>query len=200
MATNLLKKGFDIIVSYQTLNRGFGYKGGLSWPRFNKVLTHYTNTTLNNGPNAMIIGAKTLLSVPAKFMPFANRKTCVVSAGFNYCNPTGYKGINYYDTLTDAIVDCYESHNANNVFLSGGQQIYEEGLSTLGPYCRKIYVEELDFKDISFPCDVFFPEISSNFELQDESCTTETVKIPGNTKTITATIKFKVYENKAIEK
>ena len=52
---------------------------------------------------------------------------------------------------------------------------------------------------MAFPCDVFFPQIPSNFELRDEVCVTESFKLAGNSSPFTVTIRFKVYENKLFQ-
>ena len=206
-----MENGYNICVHYDTRNRGIGLKGGVGWPRSKKQLDQYKKiTTTRNSegkPNAMIVGYKTLLSVPAKSIKFGfpDRLTYVV--GRDTLPPAGYEvsptetapttgtyyGIKYCDSFESAINAAYDD-GCGEVFVNGGTSLYDLVLTQYPQFCKKIFVEEMLFP-VEYESDRFFPELTDRFKEvnSEEHVDTITDKKTGVTTNIN--MRFLTFEN-----
>jgi dihydrofolate reductase len=68
---------FKLIVA-MCPNGGIGYKGGLPWPHNKADMAHFAKRTTGGGNNAVIMGAKTWDSIPAR--PLRRRANLILSS------------------------------------------------------------------------------------------------------------------------
>jgi dihydrofolate reductase len=89
-----------------------------------------------------------------------NRKSVVITSNPNY---QVAEGVEKYKSLDEAI----DAHRSQNIFLIGGQRIFEEGIKL----ADKMYLTEIH-KD--YDGDVYFPEFqASSWDKQTDLETTE---------------------------
>jgi dihydrofolate reductase len=152
---------FSIIVAVDE-NNGIGINNDLPW-HLPDDLKRFAQIT--KGPegssNAVIMGRKTWESIPEKFRPLPGRLNMVLTRQDSYNVPTGVMTApNIYRAL-----HILEHKEVNEVFVIGGNSVYEEALKN--DNCEKIY---LTLVCHTFACDTFFPPLPHNiFELTDES-------------------------------
>lgn len=204
------ENGFNITIHYDKKTRGIGSNGKVPWPRSKKQLDRYKKiTTLKNGnkPNAMIIGIKTLTSIPAKSIKFGfpERLTYVLSHDiskptyFDYIIsssepiPNGYYGITFCDSFETALNKANDD-GAGEIFVNGGQDLYNLALGEYSDYCKKVYVEEMNFPK-EYDSDRFFPELPKSFQEISYEEISETTN-----DNLTISMNFITYENSDFNK
>ena len=139
----------NVVVAVDDDN-GIGKDGKLPWNNREDMI-HFRDLTIGNGNNVVIMGRKTYESIPPKFRPLPKRKNIILSS-----NPV--EGVDSYRSLEEALINCSVY---DNVFIIGGQQLYEEAITKYINLCDKIYISHIDG---NFDCDVFFPKFDkSNF-------------------------------------
>lgn len=164
-----------------------------------------------NKPNAVIIGMNTMLSIPPKSFKFGfpDRMTYVLSrkcnklgppteyiVGSNEVPPTTakYYGIKYCDSFESAVNIAYED-GAGEIFVNGGEEVYKMVLQQYPDYCKRVFVEEMEFQK-KYESDKFFPELSEDFEEVYREKVHDIImdKTTGNTENVS--MNFLVFENK----
>ena len=152
-------KSFSIIVAIDKKN-GFAKNNKIPW--YLKKDLKYFNSITTGGVldknNVIIMGRKTWESLPVR--PLPNRINIVISSD------------SVYKSLNSALIDLNKPHKKyliNDIFVVGGQQLYEEAIEH--PLCEKLYIT---YVDRDFECDRFFPQIDTNkWKLSDCSCINE---------------------------
>jgi len=106
----------------------------------------------------VVMGRRTLESLPGG-LPLKDRTNIVLSRDKELQIP-GAVVCNSIDNLLDEL----EKYDDENIFIIGGQTVYEELLD----YCNTAYITEINAE---FPADAFFPDITKmpNWVRVDES-------------------------------
>lgn len=136
---------FNIIVAIDGKS-GIGKNGSIPW-RNKQDFEHFSKKTTGNGNNAVIMGRKTYESLPSNFRPLPNRKNFVLSS-------QPITGVDTYTSLSTVLKECSQY---NQVFIIGGQRLYEEAIKKYLYLCDNVYISHIPG---DFGCDVFFPYLS----------------------------------------
>ena len=129
----------SIIVAYSK-NRVIGYKGKMPWKIKGEQLW-FKELTLNH---TVIMGRKTYESIGK---PLENRLNIIVSSTLFFDE----ENLKTARSLNEAI----SLANSEEVFIIGGQQLYEEAITI----ADTLYITEID---IEVEGDTFFPEFDEN--------------------------------------
>lgn len=144
------------IISALDQNRGIGKNNDLAW-HLSADLKHFKDTTLGG---TVIMGRKTWESIPEKYRPFKDRLNIVVSRG-ELDLP---EGVLLAHSLGEAL-ELAEKHGPQRkAFVIGGATLYNEAIKHKG--CEELILTELEAR---FECDVFFPEIGSEWKPEKSS-------------------------------
>lgn len=145
----------QIIVAYDK-NRVIGNKGNLPWS-IPSDLRHFKEITLGG---VLIMGRKTYESIGK---PLENRFTIVISKTKNFSFENCITVSSFSEALLNAKKIINEKKLKDDIFVCGGNQVYQEAL----PYVGRIIATEIDGV---FEGDVFFPQISEkDFYVSDTS-------------------------------
>jgi dihydrofolate reductase len=142
----------NIIVAY-CKNRGIGINNQLPW-NLSEDLKRFSKITKGTGNNAIIMGRNTYESI-GRTLP--HRFNIVLST------TQQIQGVKTCNSLESAIILC-KNKNINDIFIIGGQCIYNEALNK--NIVHNIYATEIN-KD--YVCDCFFPYISEQFITHQEN-------------------------------
>jgi thymidylate synthase len=135
---------FDIIVATDE-NNGIGKNGSIPW-RNKEDMDHFRKITIGNeGTNVVIMGRITYESLPKNVRPLPKRKNIVITTQF-------IEGVTTCSSLFDALSLCNETYK--NVYIIGGQRLYEEAITRYGYLCDRILISNIPG---TYDCDVFFP-------------------------------------------
>ncbi|PLK42384.1 dihydrofolate reductase [Emticicia sp. TH156] len=125
-------------------NRAIGKNNQLLW-RLSTDLKHFK--TLTSG-HAIIMGRKTFESIGK---PLPNRTNIVITRSDKVSDDAS---VLVADSIDKAIELAKQAEGANEIFIVGGGNIYEQALSIT----HKIYLTEVK---VSIEGDTFFPELSA---------------------------------------
>lgn len=167
-----MKKNFAIVVGLDR-NRGIGLNGSLPWrlpsdlKRFKQITmgdiqSSISPESLNDSPNAVIMGRKTWDSIPDKRRPLPGRLNIVLSSNKQINLPAG---VVHCLSLNDALEQACK-HKCPEVFVIGGAKVYDESMRH--PLCDTLYITEIDG---DFSCDTCLGQIPEVFRKEDESNT-----------------------------
>lgn len=177
-----MPKFFSIVSAFLKNSRGIGYKKSLPWPNIAEDMENFkklTSQTLNKSKtNAIIVGRKTWNSYKNITLP--NRYNIVISQKL-YKNTVYNRKVRILNDLNQALSIC-DDPNIENVFVIGGQQVYESAIQH--QRCQKLYLTEIEMENEP-TCDKYFPNIPHHFKLIN----TQIVK------TKNTNLKFLTYEN-----
>jgi len=156
---------FSIIVA-STSSGGIGIAGGLPWKSlpgdmayFRKVTTTTKDSALRN---AVVMGRKTYMSIPAKYRPLKGRFNVVLTR-----DPAAHPELEEGKDLAvctslpaalERVAVAFRNGEIENTFVTGGSGVYTEALTT--PGLEKIYLTKVE-KEIE--CDTFFKFDYSHF-------------------------------------
>jgi dihydrofolate reductase/thymidylate synthase len=143
---------FNIIVAVNSVTKGIGYNGTLSWRSYPADMKWFRTCTIGNGNNAVIMGRKTWESIPEKYRPLVGRKNIILTRNQNY-DITGMANTIISDSLNNALKICKESKIAE-VYVAGGEQIYENAVKH--PLCHGVFITEINTNNDDQKYDVFF--------------------------------------------
>ena len=152
-----MKTNVNLIVALARKNYGIGIEGNIPW-KLPEDMGFFKNTTIGDkekscGKNVVVMGRKTWESIPQKFRPLEDRINVVLTSKLYY-DPEGAIVINNLDLFLENPVN-FIPEKFNEIFIIGGQTLYNTMLSDYLDYVNKIYVTEI-YKD--FECDCFCPE------------------------------------------
>lgn len=154
-------------------SRGIGLSGSLPW-RIKEDMKLFVKTTTGNGNNAVVMGRKTWDSLNNKALK--NRLNFIISR--NESEVTRLNNLNcdnvFAFTSIDAMLKHCSSINIDELWVIGGSQIYNEFItnySYLLNLCMITYIER------EYDCDTFFPELSNEWSLTNETPLTNNVYI-----------------------
>lgn len=150
---------FKVIVGIDK-NRGIAKNGKLPWPHNKNDMQHFAHTTIGTPPegkaNAIIMGRKTWESIDSRFRPLKNRINIILSRTINIEGPNTYT----YSGFDEALQFLGVSPYVNDIFVIGGQEIYE--IALCDPRCKSIILTS--FPDV-YECDRHMPELPIWFKL-----------------------------------
>lgn len=138
------------IVAAKELNGGIGYKSSIPWKNKDDISFFKNLTYSNEKNNVVIMGRVTWDSL--------NRKK--LKGRINLVISKTLKGDFIFKTLDKALIYCNYIKNIGEVFVIGGEKLYNEAITS--PFCKKIYLNIIKENHI---CDTFFPKIKKNFKL-----------------------------------
>ena len=151
---------YNIIVCYCN-NNGIGRENIIPW-KITEDLKHFKFITTYNLEidtlNTVIMGRNTWESLPDKCRPLKDRYNIVLSKQrkFKDSDKVHYISSNIENVLQHIENKKEQKEISSNVFIIGGEQIYNVFLKDYSNIINKIYVTEL-YSTIT--CDKFFPKI-----------------------------------------
>ncbi|MCQ2601849.1 MAG: dihydrofolate reductase [Treponema sp.] len=129
-------------------NRVIGFNGAIPWnipgeqSRFRKLTTG----------NVVIMGRKTFDEIFQKLKkPLPGRINIIISKTKSYSDADCYT----FSTLKDAVDFSIKEFPEKDIFISGGESLYKEGISL----AEKLFLTEID---MDVKGDVFFPDFNEN--------------------------------------
>lgn len=150
-----MKSDFFVIAAC-CKNNGIGYLNRLPW-RLKKELEYFNKMTTEspetNHKNIVIMGRRTWSSIPPKHRPLKDRTNVVLSRTVSTIEDRDSVD-HIFSSLPDALEGVSQLRNKGQVWVVGGQSIYEEALRL--SQCKRIYLTRIDKE---FECDTFFPEV-----------------------------------------
>lgn len=157
-----MKSDFFVIAAC-CRNNGIGYMNRLPWKLknemnyFNKMTTESRNVSTDGDKtqhkNIVIMGRKTWSSIPPKYRPLKDRTNVVLSRTVSTIEDR--EAVDHiFSSLPDALEGVSQLRNKGQVWVVGGQSIYEEALRLT--QCKRVYLTRIDKE---FECDTFFPTI-----------------------------------------
>lgn len=141
---------FSIIVAIDNGN-GIAKDGEIPWNTKSDT-KFFRDTTIGQKRNAVIMGRLTYESIPEEHRPLAGRHCVVVSRTWKQEDHTD---IIVCSSFLEALITVGGSiKNYDEVFVAGGEQIYNEAIRDYLYLCNRIYVTR--FKT-DYECDQHFP-------------------------------------------
>lgn len=140
---------FNIIVAVDSGN-GIARNGEIPW-NSREDMKFFRDITIGKRRNAVIMGRTTYESIPESHRPLEGRKCVVISRTWKQ---DAHPDISVYASLTEALAGLGSSMNAfDDVFIAGGEQLYNEAIRDYLYLCKRIYVTR--FKT-DYSCTQFF--------------------------------------------
>lgn len=147
------------VIAAACKNNGIGHNNKLPW-RLKREMEYFNRMTTTSPDaahkNIVIMGRKTWASIPQKYRPLQDRTNVVLSRTVSTIEDRELVD-HIFSSLPDALEGVSQLRNKGQVWVVGGQSIYEEALRL--PQCKRIYLTRIDKE---FECDTFFPEIDEN--------------------------------------
>ena len=137
---------YNIIVAICE-NNGIGYNNGLPW-NIKEDLKIFSKLTRGNNNNAIIMGRNTFESLPNNFLP--KRDNLILSSSIIIDEKREDNIIKTFDNINSIIEFC-NSKNYQEVWIIGGQLIYESFLRK--NIINKLFITKINKK---YLCDKFF--------------------------------------------
>lgn len=137
---------YNIIVAICE-NNGIGYNNSLPW-NIKEDLKIFSKLTRGNNNNAIIMGRNTFESLPNNFLP--KRDNLILSSSIIIDEKRENNIIKTFDNI-DSIIKFCNSKNYQEVWIIGGQLIYESFLRK--NIVNKLFITKINKK---YLCDKFF--------------------------------------------
>ena len=137
---------YNIIVAICE-NNGIGYNNSLPW-NIKEDLKIFSKLTRGNNNNAIIMGRNTFESLPNNFLP--KRDNLILSSSIIIDEKRENNIIKTFDNI-DSIIEFCNSKNYQEVWIIGGQLIYESFLRK--NIVNKLFITKINKK---YLCDKFF--------------------------------------------
>jgi len=135
-------------------NGGIGYKGRLPWPHCKADMAHFAKRTTGAGNNAVVMGAKTWDSIPAR--PLRRRANLILST---HAPEQSDQSDHWFRTVPDLFAHL-EATKYDEVWIIGGASIYEQFLAMHAR--NEIIIDEMCVTTMEpiDNCDTFFPLVA----------------------------------------
>ena len=158
----------NIIVAF-TNKHGIGLKNTLPWKLPND-LKHFKKLTIGNKKNAVIMGKNTFNSIQNKPLPY--RDNIILSKTMQNGDIVDNISENNKHIICNSIhnLQCILENNMyEETWVIGGEKIYNLFLNQ--KIDHKLYIKKIYATRIynTFDCDTYFPEISKNFKLMEQT-------------------------------
>ena len=140
---------FSIIVTIDG-DGGISRRGERPW-NSKSVMQFFRKTTEGKGRNAVIMGRRTYEDIPTQFRPLEKRKCIIISKKWRQ---EDHPDILVFSSIPDALAALGNTNKYEEIFIAGGESIYQDIIQNYMYLCDKIYLTK--FK-ISYSCDKFFP-------------------------------------------
>lgn len=137
---------YNIIVAICE-NNGIGYNNSLPW-NIKEDLKIFSKLTRGNNNNAIIMGRNTFESLPNNFLP--KRDNLILSSSIIIDEKREDNIIKTFDNI-DTIIEFCNSKNYQEVWIIGGQLIYESFIQK--NIVNKLFITKINKK---YLCDKFF--------------------------------------------
>lgn len=139
---------FNVIVATDSGN-GIARNGGMPWDD-QSDMKFFRDQTIGKGNNAVIMGRVTYETIPQECRPLKNRYNIVISRTWKQ---EDHPEVSIFNCIEDALMNVSTTKKCDEVYVAGGEQLYEEVLSRYMYLCDKIYITRFK-KD--YDCDQFF--------------------------------------------
>ena len=131
------------IISAREKNHGIGYNNSIPWSHKDD-LKFFSKITKGNGNNAIIMGKNTYLSIGK---PLKGRINIIISKTLKEKD----ENLKIFENIDDAINFC-NINNFSEVWICGGEKIYNEFLNNYKNIINFLYINDLQQ---SYECDTF---------------------------------------------
>lgn len=137
---------FNLILCKDT-NKIIGINNEL-YIKIRKDMEYFTKITTkqySNKENIIVMGYNTWNSIPLNYRPLKNRKNIVITRNHNL----EFNDIDTFVTI-DNFIEWYQKNISNygNVFIIGGEKIYNEFMNKYSDMISKLYITEVENKYI----------------------------------------------------
>lgn len=151
-------------------NGGIGIDGKLPW-NIKEDMQYFTKQTKGKGNNAVIMGKKTWLSLPNKYLP--GRDNFIISSRMviDEIMADGHR-LKTFKNLEKVYEFC-NSKKYDTIWIIGGSMLYKECIAK--QIVKKCYVTVIDYE---YKCDTFFNDLDIN---EWELINTESIKATNST-------------------
>lgn len=140
---------------------GIGCNGQLPWPHCKADMAHFAKRTTGAGNNAVIMGAKTWDSIPAR--PLRRRANLILSsqAPEQMHSEQSDQSEHWFRTVPELFAHL-EAAKYDEVWIIGGASIYEQFLAMHAT--GEINIDEMCVTTMEgvYGCDTFFPLMHPN--------------------------------------
>ena len=140
---------FNIIVAID-VKGGIAREGSQPWHDDNYA-TFFRDKTVGQHKNVVIMGRKTYEGIDSAVRPLPMRKNVVISKMWNQAH---HSNIDVYPTLIDALAGLSMKKQYEEIWVMGGELLYDVAINDLLYLCNQIYVTQ--YKS-DYDCDQFFP-------------------------------------------
>ena len=130
------------------LGGGIGKDGDLPW-RLPADLKYFRDLTIGEGANAVIMGRKTWVSIPARFRPLPRRRNIVLSRNPELELEGEALLAKGFDQALALSADCACA------FVIGGASLYQSAFES--PLCDRVYLTRVHAE---LACDTFLPPLT----------------------------------------
>ena len=159
---------YEIVVSVEKCG-GIGNKNQIPW-NLRGDMRNFRNLTTRNDYGkkcCIIIGRKTFESIEEKYRPIPDRVNIIISRTMEIVNDEDYFIVrSLKEALQLAANDKY-NEVISNVFIVGGESIFNDAMRNYIHLCKKIHVTHVDE---NFACDRYFTnDLSNDFIKRNES-------------------------------
>lgn len=139
---------YSLIVAIDA-NNGISKNGYIPW-KSRSDMKFFKDKTVGNGKNIVIMGRRTYESIPEEFRPLEGRHNIVISTKWRQSD---YPTITVADSLTEALKFAGGYGDVDEVFVAGGERVYNEAIARFLYRCKRMYITK--FKT-NYECDQFF--------------------------------------------
>jgi thymidylate synthase len=129
------------IIFATSINNVFSFKNklGLPWTKIKSDLEKFKTITTGNGNNAIIMGRKTLESLPCTYLP--NRLNIVITSDSELLNSKNKLSNLIFTTSLQNAIDIAISKKCEDTFVIGGISLIKEALSRQD--LNKVYITKI---------------------------------------------------------
>jgi dihydrofolate reductase len=157
---------FSVIVAIDCKG-GICKNGKIPWNSPDDV-KFFRKTTIGNKNNVVIMGRATYESLPSSAKPLRDRRCVIIS---KKRHDSDHPDVLVYPSIRDAL-EGISNLKYDDVFVAGGEGIYNEIVGEWLGLCNKIYVTRIPG---DYECDKFFP-----IDTVERSCRMYPEKIDGS--------------------
>ena len=125
---------------------GIGKDGKLPWPYLKNDMKNFSQITIGNKKNAVIMGRKTYESIPEHNRPLKNRMNIILTR--KYKDYKTDESTIFLGSVED-VFNFLKNKSFDDIFVIGGAEIYK----LFYDYCSDLLLTKID--DV-FDCDTFF--------------------------------------------
>ena len=167
---------FSIIVAEEFGTHGIGKNGAIPWS-IKQDMNFFKSVTTKHPNSVVIMGRKTMESIPSEHFPLPGRINFVLSKSFGgpgLISMTIQKNANSHSMYIRGFKDIWKYLNekivrgkeVGPVFVIGGAQIYNECIKS--PWCESVYLTTVK-RDTPYDCDVFWDGVNEDHFKEDLS-------------------------------